>query len=285
MLFFSDGMKLPSKKVLSLLLITVSFVVFTVLVFGKKNTAGQQILSSTLRAGDKVDLPNNTNWQDILTTNNIYEQSTTPTSTSSISDQISISLISNYLQLKQSDALTPENTQKIIDLTTSSIINSSQNQIESAELNIVPDNGRQTIVNYAEDLGKVFKENRPKEVKNEIQIITKALESGDEKNLLEINSIIEVYDTLILDMKSMYIPKTFQKSHLDMVNGLIHISTSLKSIKDTYNNPFGSVSALSSYQNGVNVFLVARKATVDFIIKNKINYEQGSGGYYLLYGI
>lgn len=278
-------MRLPSKKVLSLLLITTSFVVFTVLVFGKKNTAGQQILSSTLRAGDKVDLPNNSNWQNVLTTSDVSENLTAPTSTSDVSDQISISLISNYLQLKQSDALTPENTQKILDVTTNSILNSNQSQIISAELNIIPDNGRQTIVNYAEDLGKVFKENRPKEVKNEIQIITKALESGDEKNLLEINSIIQVYDTLILDMKSMYVPKTFQKSHLDMVNGLIHISTSLKSIKDTYNNPFGSVSALSSYQNGVNVFLVARKATVDFIIKNKINYEQGSGGYYLLYGI
>ncbi len=278
-------MRLPSKKVLSLLLISISLVAFIVLVFGKKNTAGQKILASTLRAGDELSLPTNSNWQDVLTTTNISENPGTQTSTSSVSDQISISLLSNYLQLKQEGSLTQENTQKLLDLTANSIVNTNQNQIISAELNIIPDNGKQTMVDYANDLGKVFKENKPKEVKNELQIITKALESKDEKAMSEIDSIIQIYDTLILDMKSMYIPKTFEKSHLDMVNGLTHISTSLKSLKDTNNNPFGSVSALSSYQNGVNVFFVARKATVDFIIKNKINYEQGSGGYYLLYGI
>ena len=87
------------------------------------------------------------------------------------------------------------------------------------------------------------------------------------------------------DLKKMPVPSTFQKSHLDIVNGLLGMSASLSQMSKVFADPVQSLTAMKAYQESGALFMSAMNATSSYLRKNNIPYKQGSGGYYIMHGI
>ena len=143
----------------------------------------------------------------------------------------------------------------------------------------------QSITNYGENLGNILKNNKPTEIKNEIEIISTAVSSRDPSKINELDPIIVIYEKIASDFEKMPVPKTFVRAHLDMTNGVKGITVALKEMKSVFSDPIKSLAAMQLYQEGIIVFTQPLQASRAFIYQNKIIYKQGSGGYYLLYGI
>src|SRR3989339_375785 len=281
---------LPSKKVLSVFIITAALVVAIIIAFGKDKSSTAINFASDLIAGEKLTIPENQNWQDELTnvvpsTNQVATKE--DLSENGVTDTVATTLISNYIALKQNGSLTGESAQKLIDQTIEYVEkNSSQTAlISESGLNIVSDNGKTSISQYGENLGMIFKTNKPKVVRNEMEIITQIVESKDSNKMSDLNTIIAVYEKILAELIKMPVPKSFVKAHLDMTNGVKGMIMALTEIKSVLSDPVKSLSAMELYQEGSTIFIQAKQATNIFIIQNNIVYKQGTGGYYLLYGI
>ncbi|PIR39951.1 MAG: hypothetical protein COV33_02455 [Candidatus Zambryskibacteria bacterium CG10_big_fil_rev_8_21_14_0_10_34_34] len=280
---------LPSKKVLSIFILVMAMVVAIIIAFGKDKSSTAINFASNLVAGDKISIPTNQNWQVELgnITVNIdppkEEDITPPEETDT--DIISRSLTANYLALKDSGKLDSTSAQKLIDQTTNYIGQINTPIIPITQLNVIADNGNQSMIDYGENLGNILKNNRPTKAKNEIDIITKAIESRDVSKINELDGVIETYKKITEELLKMPVPKTFFRAHLDMTNGMRNMALAMIEMKSVFNDPIKGLSALQLYQEGANMFASAIQATNTFISQNKIIYKQGSGGYYLLYGI
>ena len=280
---------LPSKKVLSIFILVVALVAAIIIAFGRDKSSESINFVNNLVAGDKVTIPENPNWQAEL--GNVAANIDPAQIEDDIpigetaTDIVSRSLISNYLALRQSGNLDQESAQKLIDQTVD-YVGKTNLQIEKiTQLNVISDNGNQSITDYGENLGNILKRNKPTEVKNELEIITQAIESRDSIKINELDNIITVYEKITTELIKMPVPKTFVKAHLDMTNGMKGLAIILTEIKTTFNDPIRSLSSLQLYRERVIMFAQAIKATNTFISQNKVIYKQGSGGYYLLYGI
>lgn len=280
-------MRLPSKKVLSLLLISISLVAFIVLVFGKKNTAGQKILASTLRAGDELSLPTNSNWQDVLTTNNQLGNENLATSTEStgLTDQVSLLMMSNYLSLKQSGDIDQNDVANIINEIKPYTDDVNLYQIKSSELNILNNYDNEDIAKYGEDVGKILKNNKPQESKNEILILQEFITKKEPEKIKDLREASRVYSILASELKKMPVPSIFLKAHMDTVNGMNNLAVGLNEIEKVFEDPMFALKGLSVYQAGGDMFIQSVRASSEFIKNKGVVYKQGSGGYYLLYGI
>ena len=281
-------MILPSKKVLSIFILTVALVVAVIITFGREKSSGVINSVNNLVAGEKISIPENPNWQNELggvTTNTepIQEEDTSTTETAT--DVVSKTLMSNYLALKQSGTLDATSAQKLVDQTASLVGQLGSSVVLDTKLNIIPDNGLQSITNYGENLGNILKNNKPTEIKNEIEIISTAVSSRDPSKINELDPIIVIYEKIASDFEKMPVPKTFVRAHLDMTNGVKGITVALKEMKSVFSDPIKSLAAMQLYQEGIIVFTQPLQASRAFIYQNKIIYKQGSGGYYLLYGI
>lgn len=281
---------LPSNKVLSALIITGALVFSIIIAFGKEKSSTAIDFTNNLIAGEKVTIPQNQNWKNELasldsnfkpTTEKGVEIGTVETDT----DKISQSLISNYLSLKQSGNLNQESAQKIVDQTINLIAALGDEVVLETNLNTIPDNGNQSIVNYGEQLGNILKKNKPNSIKNETEIIRQAVSLEDLEKIKELNSIIDIYKKIANDLLKIPVPKNFIKAHLDMANGAKAMAIALEEMKSVFNDPFKGLGAIELHKEGELMFTGAIKATNNFLIKNKISYKQGSGGYFLLYGI
>jgi len=285
-------MILPSKKVLSVFVLTGALVAATIIAFGKDKAGAAINYASNLVAGEKVSVPENPNWQNELSDVAPLSDQTQSSDTASqnsgeenTTDTVSTALVSNYLALKQNGTLDQESAQKLIDQAASYVENSSFKKITAAELNIIPDNGKQTIADYGENLGNILRNNRPKEVKNEMQIVGAAVSSEDSSKINELDGIIVIYEKIANELTKMPVPRTFVKAHLDMVNSTNGMISAFKMLKEVSSDPIKGLVALQLYQNSTITLSQAVNATVTFIKQNNIVYKQGSGGYYLFYGI
>jgi len=281
---------LPSKKVLSIFIITIALVASIIITFGKDKSSTAINFASDLVAGEKISIPENPNWQNELggvTTNTTLNQTEENTSSpETTTDTISKSLMSNYLALKQSGTLDATSAQKLVDQTMDYIGKTSGSlNIETPKLNIIPDNGKQSVFDYGENLGMILKTNKPKGSENEITILQEGMTKKDPEKMKELQTAIEVYEKVVNEMIKMPVPKTFVKAHTDVVIGMEAIILGLKEMKTVLDDPIKGLQGLQTYKEGGTLFMQAIKASLDFIKQNGIVYKQGSGGYYLFYGI
>lgn len=283
------AMILPSKKVLSIFVLTAALVAAIIIAFGKDKSSSAINFTNNLVAGEKISVPENPNWQnefDKVNPNATSLQIPEASSTAeTATDVISRTLVANYLALKQSGTLNQDSAQKLLDQTVNLVDQLGNKVVLDTKLNIISDNGKQTIADYGENLGTVLKNNRPTEIKNEITIINASIGQKDASKINELDSIIAVYEKIGSDLQKMPVPKIFVKAHLDMTNGLISAAIGLREIKNVFSDPIKSLSAIKLYQDGMLMFVQAKRATNVFLIKNSVVYKQGSGGYYLLYGL
>lgn len=282
--------KLPSKKVLSVLILSAAVVASIIVAFGKDKTTSAVTSVNNLVGGGKISIPENPNWQNEFNTLgsvSLFEQTGggSATGTETVTDAVSKSLISNYLALKQNGSLDGASAQKLIDQTINYIGQPAAVEIKASDLKIIPDNGKQTISGYGEDLGNIIKKNRPLDVKNELEIISKSIETRDSSMVAELDNVIYVYEKISTELAGMTVPNTFVKAHLDMVNGSRNMASALTELKAVFNDPIKSLAHIQLYQKGMTAFTQAMRATVIFINQNGVIYKQDSGGYYLLYGI
>jgi hypothetical protein len=280
---------MPSKKVLSIFILTAALVISIIIVFGRDKSSSAINFASNLVAGEKLSIPENPNWQNELggvTTNIEPIQTNSGTSTGeTTTDTISKTLISNYLALKQSGTLDATSAQKLVDQTVSLFDQLGDKIVLNTNLNIIPDNGKQSITDYGEKLGMILKTNKPKEIKDEREIIKLSVSSRDPSKMNDLDSIIAVYENIANELIKMPVPKTFVKAHLDMTNGVKGMAMALKEVKTVFDDPMKSLQTIQLYKEGATIFTEAKQATNVFIINNNIIYKQSSGGYYLLYGI
>jgi len=280
----------PSKRVLSAFIVIAALVVSIIIAFGRDKSSRAINYASNLVVGEKITIPENPNWQNELSgvVQNIEPIQLDQASTSStVTDAISQSLMANYMALKQSGTLNSTSTQQLVDQT-ASYINAASAQITpvtQAQLSVIADNGLQSMANYGEALGNIFKSNKPVSAKNELTIINQALVSKDSSGIGELDSIISVYEITARELVTVPVPKTFVKAHLDIVNGLSGVAGALKEAKNIFSDPVRGLKGLQLYQESAMMTIRALAATIDFLKQNNIVYKQDSGGYYLFYGL
>ncbi len=280
--------KLPSKRVLSVFIIAAALVAAIIIAFGRDKASTAINYASNLVAGDKISIPQNPDWQAEL--EKLAAEATPPTENGlpeeeTVTDTVARSLIANYLALKQAGSLDSDSAQKLIDQTIEYMEKSGRAEIEMPVLNVIPDNGKQSIADYGERLGTIAQAKKPADLQKEINTVLQVMQSTDPSKIAEVDPIIASYRQIGDELAEMPVPQTFVKAHTDIAKGALGIALALEDIKNLSQDPLRGIAALQLYQESISLFLQATQATISFIIKNEIVYKQGSGGYYLLYGI
>ncbi len=284
---------LPSKRAQSIIVILLGVTVGIVLIFGQ-NTVKSGVKSiNTLVAGEKVALPENPNWQEdfgkatagTINSSITLENSASASSSQTLTDTVSRSLMANYLVLKQNGSLDANTAQNLVTNTAGYIQAMKAEKITVNALNLIPDNGQKTMTEYGDRLGNIIKSNRPAKSMNEVEIIKSAVQTRNTEEIKELEKIALIYSNIAKDLQKMPVPRKFARAHLDIVNSLLGISASLNQITKIFEDPMQGLAALQTYQESASTYVSAHKSIIDFLTQNKISYKQGSGGYYLMHGI
>lgn len=279
-------MLLPSRKVLSLMVLTIALVASIIIVFGKEKSGQAINFANNLVAGEKFDIPENESWQTEVS--QVVKPIDVPeleAEEQTVTDTVSTTILSSYLALKQNDALTQESAQELIDQASYYIKQSTPTKTQLADLKIV-ESSKESMATYGETLGEILRRNKPKNFIDEISVIEKIVGGTNNKSIdSELVTVIKNYQSVAVEIKKMSVPKVLAKTNLEMINGLEGITYGLEEIKKISNDPLLGLEGIKVYRLGGNLFAQALKTAIEFIKQSNVDYKQGSGGYYLFYGI
>lgn len=277
----------PSRKVLSFLVLSTALVASVIILTDKNGGNRKTNYASTLLAGDKISI-SNPSWEDDLSK---FIENSEPITVesgdikpSSVTDTISISLLSKYLDLKQKGELNQNSVQVLINKAQDFVGQITIKKVGEADLIIIPDSLK-SFTEYGEALGMTLKRNNEGETKNEVSILQEITKENNKDKLRELQFSIDKYNLVAEEIKNIPVPKTFIKSHSDIINGLKGVATGLEETKKMFGDPIVGLVGLQTYSDNGGLFVQAVRASAEFIKKSGISYKQGTGGYYLIYGI
>ena len=179
---------MPSKKVLSILIVAVAFVAAVIIAFGRDKSSTAISFANNLVAGDKVSIPENKNWQAELGTVSadigpIEANNSTNNTPETMTDVVSRTFISNYLSLKQDGALDATSAQSLIDKTDSLLTESGLKPYTINDFMLIEGSDKLSIEKYGESLGNALRDNKTSKIKNELEIFKEAVEKNDPKKI------------------------------------------------------------------------------------------------------
>lgn len=280
---------IPSRNIISFLIISVGLVAGIMFAFRERETRVVLNVASNLIAGNKINLPENKDWQlelEKMPSAQIDQIELEPIEQKTLTDSVSENLMTNYLVLRQNGEYNQTNIQDLVDNTLNYIEKTGKpNNNENIQLNTFADRGKSSIIEYGERLGNLMKKHKPKDAKNEIRILENIATTKNEKQIDELRQISIRYTQIAEDLIAMPIPKSFARAHLDIIKSIKGLGAGTTEMTYVLNDPFRALSGMQTYQESGIIFAEAMKAIVGYITANKISYKQGSGGYYLLYGI
>lgn len=283
--------KMPSKKILSLLILMSALVFSIIIIFGEEKSTKTIESLGNIVSGEKITIPERSDWQSelervgdnaqVVFANNTQES----TSTKTYTDRVSETLFSNYLVLKQNNSISNATAQDLVNQTQDFIERDNYTSFKRSQLSLLPDGGTKQMEEYGEILGIFIKANKQNGFTNELKILQEAIAGGETEKLSNLKTIASTYEKMSYNLMMMGVPLKFADAHLDMANGLRSVSIALTNISNITEDPVLGLEAMGKYQENALLFLNAMRSTAEYIKANKITYKQGTGGYYLLYGI
>ncbi len=284
--------KLPSRKIISMLVVTVALVISIVIVAGERKS--KQTIGSlgNIVSGSKVTIPERNSWQDELDTVsdnaqvNIVENKVAEEDTqTSYTDKVSETLISNYLVLKQNNQVSVASAQNLVDQTQELVEKEDFKTFRRSQLSLLPDSDTKQMQEYGEVLGSFIKANKKNGFTNELSVLQEAMVGGNIKELSKLEGVAKTYEKMSYNLMMMGVPLRFADAHLDMANSLRRVSFALLDMASIEKDPVLGLEGMKRYQEGAITFITAMRSTAEYLMSKGITYKQGSGGYYLFYGI
>ena len=280
---------MPSRKVISILIVSVALVFAIILVFGDRDTTSA-ITGGLISNGPEVQLTQNTNWQADISSLSLNQKEVATIQTSSnknVTETVTQSIVTNYLSLKQNGTLDSNSASTLIN----QAINYSGEQVsptskyKSGDILVLPDNSSAAVSNYGASLGTIFRSAKSDPGDNETTIVKKMLTTKDKGYIKDLERIQVGYENIISSLAKTPVPSSFVATHLEMINGLDGLARAVGIFTTVFDDPIRSAEAIGIYNTSMASFTTAiSKIRIDILNKGVV-YKQGESGYYLYYGI
>lgn len=289
----TEKSNLPSKNILSLLIVVCALVFSIVIISGKGKSTEKIESLGNIVSGEKITIPQRSGWQDELDTIGDNTQATLlqeteteeDTSEKTYTDKVSETLLSNYLVLKQNGQISTPLAQDLVNQTQDFIESDTFKTFRRSQLTLLPDGDTKQMQEYGEVLGLFIKANKQNGFINELSVLQEAMVGGDMKKLSNLATVAKTYEKMSYNLMMMGVPVKFADAHLDMANSLKRVSVALADMANMEKDPILGLEGMKKYQDGAITFINAMRSTAEYLKSKNITYKQGSGGYYLFYGI
>ena len=289
---------MPSRKVISILIICIALVTSIILIFNPKIPGAvgtTSSLSGTLKSGVAVNFKStdSSDWQkqvsDLSINPSTVKTSGTASSSETLTDQFSRTFMANYLSMKQANsgnALDNTSATNLISQAENFIDTTSNPSFALKDIVVSSDNSKAAISKYGNDLGLAFKINKPKgEAQNEMALFVQLMQNNDSSAALAMRNIADIYKNTVISLSRITVPSSFTADHLKMLNLLNNISLGVSDMAVGQEDPLRALRGMQMYTNSFKVLYQPMSNIRLGILRDGVNYKQGDNGYFFYFGI
>ncbi len=260
---------MPSRKIVSVLIICVALV-FSTWLFAKKSENSKNTLlgkksSVSAEPAIKIEGERNDDWKKILTsidskdknfvdltkkTANVDEDTT-------LTDQMSKDFLAQYLlSVKKGQDITPELAQTIAKNTLSLPDYKKHYVIYlRSNLRITSKTDKNTVTAYKNAVNTALKNVYFYSIKDDPMVVMiNAISTENEAELKKIDPLVALNKTFIKNMLAIEVPESAVEAHLAVLNSSSQVLSNLEAMRLAISDPVAAFSTLGNYAAYLNNF-------------------------------
>jgi hypothetical protein len=143
---------------------------------------------------------------------------------------------------------------------------------------------REQMTSYGNALGQLLIKYSSEPTANEFEILVRSIEAGGLVQADQFENILQLYEEAISDLTKMSVPSLAAENHINVVNSLYNIKTSVFNAGNTiFSDPISGILSLREYQSELLAFSVAVNSIKKQLIESLVYYEETEPGFILLY--
>ena len=149
------------------------------------------------------------------------------------------------------------------------------------DISISSENTLESFKKYGNELGAVFlKYGNTKEYPvNEVEILEKALESQDPKDLVELKLVSIIYKNLSKDILAVEVPFGAAELHLSLVNSYDKLSRSIAAMAYLFTEPLRGGYANEIYTKELSVIKITFINVMGFFDRRDVKFDETEPGW------
>lgn len=261
---------MPSKKVLSVVIVCLSTIISTFLIVSVPTFQKSTIKKAGVLKIENSPIeiaPKNDEWKKLLSNvkssdeknNSSPKVNTVPHTSTSLTANAARDLISQYIILTKDGSFTEAERNTLLNniFSQSKYTQSSGPVYLSSNLKITTTNTSQTLTDYKTRVELVLK-NRSSEIKENPQdIILSGMENKDEEILKKLDPIITSGKKMIQDLLEVETPTTAVKVHLGIINATSKVINDIENSRNALSDPVKGLISLSQISKNILEFQTA----------------------------
>ncbi len=169
-------------------------------------------------------------------------------------DKFARTFFSEYYAAKNGDfnnKLSATNKEILIQSSAYSVGDPAIVQYSLTDIKTFTSTSTADIKTYGNKIGAISILNTPKNSTYELTTLNKALTTDDEKILADLDPVIDGYKKIIAGYLATPAPKEIAQLHLDLINDMQKVETSIEKMKDLFTDPIPAINALKIYKETV----------------------------------
>lgn len=291
---------IPSKKVLALILVSIT-VITGAFIFAERKSedvpvalytadTGSTIVANTADSFKDSDGDGLKDWEetlwgtdpDVPDANKINKTSTTTSKKKeklTSTDVFARSFFSEYMNLKEvglsTDKSSQENLAKNI-LQNTNFVDEPANYLQK-DIRI---SSTVTVYDYGNAVGSLFKNNLVT-ARNEMVIFKDALDTSDKNKLKELEPILAGYKTIRAGLIAMPVPTQSVTAHLNLLNALNRMIFIVELVSKAFSDPVLGVQGTAMYQETFTMLQQGFASVREMLSQNKVEYGYSEPGKFL----
>ncbi len=200
-------------------------------------------------------------------------------------DTMARDLFTQYMELKKAGTPIDEKTQTILitNLLQNKSLQNTHKTYTSSDIKNITTNTATAMRNYGNRLGRILVADSPKASQNEIVIIEKALTSGNQSDIQQLNPIINGYNTIITNLISVTVPKNALTLHIHLINDISRVRDDIQDMSTTFNDPVKALLSMNDYRQSVSSLVSDLTQIKTYFSNNQITFTQSEYGYALVH--
>lgn len=149
---------------------------------------------------------------------------------------------------------------------------------ENADFKILETESSAIARAYGNSVGEIISKNLIRNRENELIIVARAVDKGDESELKALDEAIGMYESIIRGLSAIEVPRSAIEIHKKIINLFLLVAQSVKAMKLSISDPVKALGGLSAYPDTVVFLDGAIKELGDYLKIRQAKYESWEYG-------
>ena len=200
-------------------------------------------------------------------------------------DKLARDFFARYMELRQVGLSQDKQSQQELvgQVLKSGIVLAVPKTYELKYMLVIPDDSKEAVKKYGNDVGAVFKKYINSNTKNEMVIAKESVDKEDPNLLKEIDPIISIYKNILTELLKIKTPKSLNENHIDMINSISTLKFSAESLRKIDTDALAGVQGTSIWLGAATILNKTFNTIKNSFSTNGITYTTNeSGSFFML---